>query len=109
MAVQANEGITGSELATILGVSPPSISVMVERLVERDLLVRERSAHDRRKVVLRLSGAKARELALIEEQILASFVDLVTEIGEETAEKWVAVLGEVEKVLQQKFTRESRR
>jgi len=109
MAVQANEGITGGELAALLGVSPPSISVMVERLVERELLVRERSAQDRRKVVLRLSRSKAQELARIEEQMLASFVGLVEEIGEETADKWVAVLGEVEKVLQRKFAREAKR
>ena len=99
MAVQAAGEITGSELAGRLGVSPPSVSVMVERLVERGLLVRERSAEDRRKVVLRMSDEASIHFARIEEQVLASFVELVREVGAETAEKWVEVLQQVEQVL----------
>ena len=99
MAVQAAGEITGSELAGRLGVSPPSVSVMVERLVERGLLVRERSSEDRRKVVLRMSDEASIHFARIEEQVLASFVELVREIGPETAEKWVEVLQQVEQVL----------
>ncbi len=103
MAVQTQGAITGGELAAQLGVSPPSVSVMVERLVERGLLVRERSTEDRRKVVLRISNDEALHFARIEEQMLASFVDLVDEVGDETAGKWVEVLHQVEQVLRRKF------
>ncbi len=99
MAVHAAGEITGSELAAQLGVSPPSVSVMVERLVDRDLLVRKRSSEDRRKVVLRMSDEASTHFARIEEQVLASFVELVQEVGPETAEKWVQVLQRVEQVL----------
>ncbi len=99
MAVQAAGEITGGELAGQLGVSPPSVSVMVERLVDRGLLVRRRSPKDRRKVVLRMSDEAASHFSRIEEQVLASFVDLVQEVGAETAEKWVEVLQQVEQVL----------
>ncbi len=99
MAVQAAGEITGGELAGQLGVSPPSVSVMVERLVDRGLLVRRRSPEDRRKVVLRMSDEAASHFSRIEEQVLASFVDLVQEVGAETAEKWVEVLQQVEQVL----------
>ena len=107
MAVQTHGAITGGELAVQLGVSPPSVSVMVERLVERGLLVRERSREDRRKVVLRISPDEALHFARIEEQILASFVELVEEVGEETASKWVEVLGQVEQVLRRKLEQKS--
>lgn len=100
MAVQANGEITGSALAAQLGVSPPSVSVMVERLVERGFLVRERSTDDRRKVVIRMSSDEALHFSRIEEQVLASFVGLVEEIGEETAGQWVEVLQRVQQVLQ---------
>lgn len=99
MAVQAAGEITGGELAGQLGVSPPSVSVMVERLVDRGLLVRQRSVEDRRKVVLRMSNETASHFSRIEEQVLASFVDLVQAVGAETAEKWVDVLQQVEQVL----------
>lgn len=99
MTVQSLGEVTGVELASQLGVSPPSVSVMVDRLVERGLLIRQRSRHDRRKVIIRLSSDKALRLARIEEQLLAGFVDLVEEVGTETAEKWVEVLQQVEQVL----------
>lgn len=103
MAVQAQGKITGVELAAQLGVSPPSISVMVERLVERGLLVRERSQRDRRKVVIRMSNDEALHFDRLEEQVLASFVDLVEEVGEETVGKWVEVLQRVQPVLRRRM------
>lgn len=109
MAVQASGEITGGELAVQLGVSPPSISVMVERLVERGLLVRQRSVEDRRKVVLKMSSEASLHFARIEEQVLASFVSLVEEVGEETAGKWVEVLQQVKRVLERRLTCKSER
>lgn len=103
MAVQANEEITGGALAAQLGVSPPSVSVMVERLVERGFLVRERSTDDRRKVVIRMSNDEALHFSHIEEQVLASFAGLVEEVGEETAEQWVEVLQRVQQVLRRQL------
>ena len=50
-----NGPVTVSELAAVLGVSPPSASVMVERLVEKGLLSREPSRKDRRKVLVSVS------------------------------------------------------
>ncbi len=108
MAVQNHGAITGGELAAQLGVSPPSVSVMVERLVERGMLIRERSKADRRKVVLRISNDEALHLARIEEQVLASFVDLVEAVGDETADKWVEVLQQVEQVLGRKSEQKTR-
>jgi DNA-binding MarR family transcriptional regulator len=106
MTVQAHGTITGVQLAAQLGVSPPSVSVMVERLVERGLLVRERSQEDRRKVVIRMSNDEALHFSHIEEQVLSNFVSLVEEIGEETVEQWVEVLKKVQQVLQQRMQSE---
>jgi DNA-binding MarR family transcriptional regulator len=99
MAIQAAGEITGSELAAQLGVSPPSVSVMVDRLVDRGLVIRRRSARDRRKVVLSLSEQAASHFGRIEEKVLASFVSLVEALGQETAAKWIEVLEQVEQVL----------
>lgn len=101
IAVRTHEELTLSGLADILRVSPPSVSVMVDRLVERDMLIRERSTRDRRKVVIRLSPDADLLLAKVEEKVLATFVGLVEEVGPETARKWAEVLQRVEQVLQQ--------
>jgi len=104
MAVRTHEELTLSGLAAILRVSPPSVSVMVDRLVERDMLIRERSTRDRRKVVIRLSPDADLLLAKAEEKVLAAFVGLVEEVGPETARKWGEVLQRVEQVLQKQNT-----
>ena len=76
---------------------------MAKLLVEHGLLVRERSKKDRHKVVLQISNDEALHPARIEEQVLASFVDLVEEVGNETADKRVEARKQVEQVLQRKF------
>ena len=99
MSVRSQGEVSLSGLAALLGVSPPSASVMVEKLVERGLLVRERSTTDRRKVMIRVSPGESERLERIEQRILATFVDLVEEVGMETAARWAEVLRQVEQVL----------
>ncbi len=103
MIVQSSGEITGGELAIQLGVSPPSVSAMVERLVERGMLVRKRSSQDRRKVVLKMSSDEAHHFAAVEEKILNGFVEFIEEVGEDTTKKWVEVLTQVEQVLRKKI------
>ncbi|MCW5213125.1 MarR family transcriptional regulator, partial [Desulfobulbus sp. TB] len=99
MAVRSHEELTLSRLAELLKVSPPSVSVMVERLVERKMLIRTRSSRDRRKVIISLSPESEQRIEKMEEQMLASFIEVVEELGPETAQKWGEVLERVEEVL----------
>ena len=101
MAVRGQEELTLSGLAEVLKVSPPSVSVMVERLVERNMLTRSRSAQDRRKVIIALSPDAEQHIEKVEEQMLMTFIKLVEELGPETARKWGEVLQRVEQVLGQ--------
>lgn len=99
MTVRHHGEMTLKELAEKLNVSSPSVSVMVEKLVERKLLIRERSERDRRKVVIRVSGKEKVHLDAIEEQVLAVFVQLIEDVGPDIAQKWEEVLTRVEQVL----------
>jgi DNA-binding MarR family transcriptional regulator len=91
--------MTMSELADQLSVSPPSASVLVDRLVEKGILCREHSTTDRRKVVVRVSPEAEKIVEEIIANILQFFVDLVEKIGIETAQKWCDVLTHVTSVL----------
>lgn len=99
VAVRGRGEVTLTELAEILAVSPPSVSVMVERLVEKGMLVRERATGDRRKVVIHVSPDANQHIAVMEERMIGTFVELVEDVGPETAGKWYEVLGRVEQVL----------
>jgi DNA-binding MarR family transcriptional regulator len=93
--------VTITKLADMLGVSPPSASVMVDRLVEKGILIRNHSKKDRRKVVVRVAEDAVNTFEKIEENILESFVRLVEGIGPETAGKWCEVLERVREVQEQ--------
>ena len=88
-----------SELSDLTNVSPPSSSVMVDRLVEKGILVRGHSAGDRRKAMVRISPKAVQGIKQIEEGILQSFTGLVEDIGYETAQKWCEVIQKVMAVL----------
>ncbi len=97
--INAREAVSVSELAAHLGVSPPSVSAMVDRLVERGLLTRTPCRQDRRKVVIQVSPEARKDIARVQEKVLASFMELVKAIGPETTKKWCEVLREISKVL----------
>ena len=100
MIVRTLGQVTMTELADRLGVSPPSASAMVDRLVEKGILTREHSVEDRRKVVVRVSPEAIEDIEGVEGTILRSFVELVEKIGPETAGKWCEVLEQVKSVLE---------
>jgi DNA-binding MarR family transcriptional regulator len=102
MMIRVRQTVSVTELATLLGVSPPSVSTMVDRLVERGLLTRTPSDQDRRKVVIRVSPEALKDITQVEEMILSSFVDLVEAVGPETTKKWCEVLQQIKQVLEKK-------
>ncbi|MBW1893148.1 MAG: MarR family transcriptional regulator [Deltaproteobacteria bacterium] len=89
-----------NELSDLLGVSPPSTSVMVEKLVEKGILARNHSVEDRRKVIVQISPQAINDMKSVEDAILQSFVELVERIGPETAKKWSEVLEKIKPVLE---------
>ncbi|GAB4336338.1 MAG: hypothetical protein Kow0089_06510 [Desulfobulbaceae bacterium] len=108
LTVRSRGRVSVGELAEILAVSPPSVSVMVDRLVERGLLLRERAADDRRRVVIRIGPDAEKNIKEREEQMIGAFVDLLEELGPETAGKWHEVLRRVEQVLAGRQTEKNR-
>jgi DNA-binding MarR family transcriptional regulator len=99
LATRERGELTVSELAHMGGVSPPSASAMVERLVEKGILVREQSREDRRKVLVQVSPEAEKFIGRAEEGMLQIFVELVEKIGPDTASRWVEVLKRVEEVI----------
>lgn len=100
MIIRRHGEMTMTDLANQLGVSPPSVSAMVDRLVEKKILTREHSTEDRRKVVVRISDGAMSIMDGIESNMLAFFIDLVEKLGSETTEQWCQVLKRVGSILE---------
>ncbi len=99
MVVRMCGQVSIKKLSALLGVSPSSASVMVDKLVEKKFLNREPHAEDRRKVAITVSPEVRSDFEQLEEVVFKSFVDLVKNIGPETAEKWCEVLEKVKTVI----------
>ncbi len=72
---------------------------MVDRLVDKGALVRERSKEDRRVVAVQLSDNVSKHVGNIEEAMLESFVKIIEKVGPELAEKWCTVVEQVDRAL----------
>ena len=97
--VKTKGPVSITKLAELLHVSAPSASTMVERLVEKGVLIREPDTVDRRKVVVSISPDMLLIAEEIEKEIFGSFVELVEKVGPEIADDWCRVLDRVEEVL----------
>lgn len=99
MTVRNCGGAGIKELAGILEVSMPSISVMVERLVEVGILTREANPTDRRAVLVRISSATEKIIDPMEQQALKSIVDLLDKLGVRDARKWCSLNTRVREIM----------
>lgn len=70
-----NSGVTPSQLGAELGLLPPNLTKLLSRLEQRDLVVRQVQAADRRAVSLSLSPAGQTLLAQAEARVTALEVD----------------------------------
>jgi len=100
LVIRLREAVSVTELAALLAVSPPSVSTMVGRLVERGLLTRTPCEADRRRVVIRVSPEALEGIAQVEARILSSFVELVEAVGPDATRKWCQVLERIKAVLE---------
>ena len=91
--------ITIKKLAKTLEVSSPSVSSMVDRLVELEMLVREQNPQDRREVLVRLSPQANQFVLDMEEHLLSSLEDLLEKLGADDAQRWCDVYARVGEVL----------
>lgn len=87
------------EIARATGVSAPSASTMVERLVEYGLLNREHSRVDRREVRVSISKAGKHIVEQVEQQLLQSLIELLEKMGPDYAEKWCEVYSKLSEIL----------
>lgn len=97
--ISANRGMNNKQLAEALHVSPASASAMVERLVELNLVERYIPDEDRRTVKLQLSP-KGKKVTQSHRQVIEQVVsELLEQLGEKDARKWLQVGRKIRKVL----------
>ena len=101
MSVSLHQPMSLSELAQRLGVSPPSASVMVDRLVEKEVLTRENDPKDRRRVQLRLHPRVQKDMNEMHQRFHRAFDLIAKHLGNETVDHWFEVMTQLDPLLKE--------
>lgn len=91
-ALRGGEGFTMSEMSTAIAIPPPTLTRIVDKLVDGGFVLRRVDATDRRRVLIYLSArgkSKVRRLARQEAALKAT---LAEEFGEEGAIQLIRTL-----------------
>ncbi|MCX2932791.1 MarR family winged helix-turn-helix transcriptional regulator [Mycobacterium sp. CVI_P3] len=94
-ALRSGDGFTMSEISAAMAIPPPTLTRIVDRLVDSGLVVRRVDATDRRRVLVYLSArgrAKLRKLTKRESALKAALVD---ELGEDNAVQFIRTLSRI--------------
>lgn len=97
-ALRSGEGSTMSDMSAAISTPPPTLTRIVDKLVDGGFILRRVDAADRRRVLIYLSArgkTKVRRLAKQEASVKAALVD---ELGEETALHFIRTLARVEDI-----------
>lgn len=101
MQVSINQPMSLNELAHKLGVSAPSASVMVDRLVEKDVLTRESDPSDRRRIQLRVHDRVQEDMEEMHQRFHQAFDHIATRMGNETIDHWFGVMQQLDLLLKE--------
>lgn len=94
-ALRAGDGFTMSDISAAMSIPPPTLTRIVDKLVDSGLVLRRVDASDRRRVLVHLSArgkAKVRKLTKQESGLKAVLVD---ELGEDNAAQFIRTLARV--------------
>lgn len=100
MVVRERQSVTIKDLAGDLGVSAPSVSTMVDRLVDQGALTREQSRADRREVIVSITPGMDEILESAERQILQVVINLLREMGPEFSRQWCDVYQRIREIIE---------
>jgi DNA-binding MarR family transcriptional regulator len=84
-----------SDIASAMAIPPPTLTRLVDRLVDAGFVLRRIDATDRRRVLIYLSArgkSKVRRLAKREAHLKAALID---ELGEDTASQFISTLARI--------------
>lgn len=94
-ALRTGDGFTMSDISAAMSIPPPTLTRIVDKLVDSGLVLRRVDATDRRRVLVHLSArgkAKVRKLTKQESGLKAALVD---ELGEDNAVAFIRTLARV--------------
>ncbi len=93
---------TSVELCQVLGLSQPTATLLIDRLIKKGYLLKEPSPTDKRAKLLSLTEEGARILTISEQRRYARFSSLLEQLGGEDAAHLVRILATINELFENK-------
>ena len=98
--LQRNPGVALHQVAQHLGLTPPTVSKMVSRLLSRGMIERPVSTSDRRRVELRLTARGNALIDRVRGETVTKFAERLEKLAPVEREMMISALGLLRMVLQ---------
>ena len=107
LLINKNGEITMTELADYINSPMSTANGIIERLVKKGYIIRDRSDFDRRIVILRLTEEGAQLIDSLKEHITKYLKMVLEELSDEEIQLMVGIIYKIIHVLQNKFSAEA--
>jgi DNA-binding MarR family transcriptional regulator len=94
-ALRSGDGYTMSDMSAAMGIPPPTLTRIVDKLVDGGFVLRRVDAMDRRRVLVYISARGKNKVRKLNNQESAMKTTLIDELGEETAVQFIRTLARV--------------
>jgi len=99
LEVFLHQPVSLGELAERLRVKPSAASVLVEKLVEKQVLTRRPDPEDRRRVVIQTHPRADEAMRAVNARFFHAFNSIAGRVSERNVENWLKVMREINELL----------
>ncbi len=92
--------LTAGQISTKMGVSSARVAVLLRKMAEKGLIVREGSPDDARKSMISLSDKGRSQIEKLNEERINVFQGVINRLGKEKTEQFIQLSGELKKAFE---------
>ena len=97
--VEADRSVSAGEISSYMNVSTARVAVLLKKMSEKGLIVKERDPCDARKTIITISAAGKEIDRKCREEIIRLFTSVIEKVGKEKFEEFIDISGEIKKAI----------
>ncbi len=98
-----NSPLTAGQISEKMGVSTARVAVLLKKMSEKGIIVREGTPEDARKSLISLSDEGRRQAEQVKEELISIFQGVIERIGMEKAEQFIEISNAIKSAVEEEF------
>ena len=100
LVYESREPVTAGNIAEFMGVSTARVAVLLKKMVQQELIVKEADEHDARVTVVRLTDKGRARVEKMQAHLYANIGRVIDKIGMERMEEFIAISLEIRNAME---------